>query len=123
MRRGVNVTGRLQGFADFNADVATAVNFKKHRSASVLPNIMKDIPILDNLTNAQEQFSRPLDFWLGGTKVTVKPGFSCELKAYHIGLLQGTLRVGLATKLRLRGTMAFAIPTASRRTSPRRHSM
>mmetsp|Transcript_103428 Transcript_103428/g.299231 ORF Transcript_103428/g.299231 Transcript_103428/m.299231 type:complete len:1454 (+) Transcript_103428:169-4530(+) len=104
----VNVTARLKGWADFNADVATAVNFKTDRSASVLDNFLEVIPIpgLDTVAR-QETFLRPVKFYFGGTPITVKPGFSCQMKAYHIGLLKGSLRAGLAAKVILDGTTTF----------------
>jgi len=104
----VNVTAALKGYADFNADVATAVNFQTDQSASVLDNILAELPFLglQNLTK-DEMFMNPVTFYFGGTPFTVKPGFSCQLKAYHIGLLKGSLRVGLSTKLLLLGVMNF----------------
>ena len=68
--------------------MAAAVAATQDKSASVVDDVLEriDIPGID-LT--QDGLLRPLHLYLGGTPLTVRPRFSCALKAYHIGLLNG----------------------------------
>eukprot|EP00405_Crypthecodinium_cohnii_P036665 CAMPEP_0206543378 /NCGR_PEP_ID=MMETSP0325_2-20121206/10827_1 /ASSEMBLY_ACC=CAM_ASM_000347 /TAXON_ID=2866 /ORGANISM="Crypthecodinium cohnii, Strain Seligo" /LENGTH=1374 /DNA_ID=CAMNT_0054041805 /DNA_START=29 /DNA_END=4152 /DNA_ORIENTATION=- len=105
----VIVRGELRGFADFFADVAAAVNFNTERSATVLHNILNKvtIPGLGKLNTAESGEISPLKFYLGPAPITVRPRWTCQLKAYHLGTLQGSLRFGLKTVVKLQGLMFF----------------
>merc|ERR1719253_333156 len=66
-----------------------------------------NIPGLPDLSDEAFNRLKPLSFYLGPMSMTVKPRFRCKLQSYHIGLLKGTLRFGLDTKLLLKGLMTF----------------
>mmetsp|Transcript_48785 Transcript_48785/g.114571 ORF Transcript_48785/g.114571 Transcript_48785/m.114571 type:complete len:1327 (-) Transcript_48785:150-4130(-) len=99
----------VQSFADLDLDIGTAADFDEDRSSSVLHNMLDvfPIPILSKLKTDTAQFMRPFTFHIGGTPITVTPGWSINMKIFHIGQLKGTMRVGLETKLLSRGTMHF----------------
>jgi len=105
----VAVDSVIKGFAKFKTDVATAVNFKTDKSAAVLDNLMNMLPLegLENITNQNGEFMKPLRLHVAGTPVMVQPGFSCQLKGYHIGLLKGTMRVGFSGTVLLDGLIKF----------------
>jgi len=99
----------IQSFADFDLDIGTAADFDKDRSNSVLRNVLDvfPIPMLSKLKADTAMFMRPFTFHIGGTPVTVTPGWSINMKIFHIGQMKGTMRVGLESKLLSRGTMHF----------------
>ncbi|CAE7237141.1 unnamed protein product [Symbiodinium pilosum] len=99
----------IQSFADLDLDIGTAADFDKDSSSSVLHNMLDvfPIPILSKLKTDTEMFMRPFTFHIGSTPITVTPGWSINMKIFHIGKLKGTMRVGLATKLLTRGVMHF----------------
>jgi hypothetical protein len=104
--------GYMDGFFDINADIATLMNFENDKSFGVINNFwqhVQNIPGLPNFTNPTDSLPtiRPVNFYLGGVTVTFRPGFNTKLKAYHRGLLQGTLTVTLRSHLRLQGIMEF----------------
>eukprot|EP00929_Paragymnodinium_shiwhaense_P050472 TRINITY_DN2539_c0_g1_i1.p1 TRINITY_DN2539_c0_g1~~TRINITY_DN2539_c0_g1_i1.p1 ORF type:complete len:1426 (+),score=450.66 TRINITY_DN2539_c0_g1_i1:135-4412(+) len=97
----VDIDGLLQGNADMKLDAATAVDFKEDSAMDPL-NRLK-LPFIGKTTHV----INPLKFNVGGTVVQVDPQFTCHLNAYHIGQLQGSLRVSLDTKLTLSGLTKF----------------
>ncbi|CAE8675201.1 unnamed protein product, partial [Polarella glacialis] len=105
----VVIDAMLQSVADMDLDVGMAANFDKDSSASVLNNVLDkfNIPVLSKMKADSETFMRPMTFHIGGTPVSVTPGYSVNMKIFHIGRMKGTMRVGLATKLLCQGTMHF----------------
>jgi len=119
----VNIETKIDGYFDINADIVAAVKLDADewasmfdsidQSASTLDNILvDDLNILrfPNVTETAHQFHK-VKFFMGGIPVTVKPTFNCSLKVSHKGLLHGTYRVGLKTKLHLGAVMTFNTKT------------
>jgi len=103
----VNLVGELEGFADVNADIATSMDFDKDKAIGLGDQISRfEIPLLSNFTR-ETVYMRPIKIFLGNTPFSIDPGFNCNLKAFHIGKLQGSSRVGLKTKIALKGDMTF----------------
>jgi len=104
----VFIRSEINGTANLNADIATMLNFTKQKAAGVLNGVVKKLLPDMNITSPLEHmFITPLKLNLGGTPLTIQPTFNTKLKAYHIGLLEGSLRVGLATQLEISGVMTF----------------
>jgi len=104
----VKIVAELKGNGEFNLQIATAANFNKEKSAGVLQNVLSLIKLPGNSTHSNGSASvSPLKFYFGPVPLTITPGFSCELKAYHIGLLKGSLKVGLASNIKMQGLMNF----------------
>mmetsp|Transcript_12886 Transcript_12886/g.28711 ORF Transcript_12886/g.28711 Transcript_12886/m.28711 type:complete len:1300 (+) Transcript_12886:61-3960(+) len=103
----VTIDAQMQGVANFNADIAAAVKFNTDRSASMLDNVLDRINISGFPNFTADNIFHKAKFFMGGTPLSIEPKFECKLKAYHLGLLNGTMRVGLATKLLFRGIMSF----------------
>eukprot|EP00928_Gymnodinium_smaydae_P035552 TRINITY_DN24_c0_g1_i1.p1 TRINITY_DN24_c0_g1~~TRINITY_DN24_c0_g1_i1.p1 ORF type:complete len:1552 (+),score=400.81 TRINITY_DN24_c0_g1_i1:98-4657(+) len=95
------VTGEMDGYADMRLDIATAVDFTEDAKMSPLNRLQ--LPFIGKAT----QYVRPIRFFLANTPIKVDPGFSCHLNAYHVGRLEGSLRVSLDMKLTLKGKMTF----------------
>lgn len=104
----VFIRSEINGTANLNADIATMLNFTKQKAAGVLNGVVKKmLPDLNISSPLEHMFISPLKLNLGGTPLTIQPTFNTKLKAYHIGLMEGSLRVGLATQLEISGTMTF----------------
>jgi hypothetical protein len=104
----VFIRSEINGTANLNADIATMLNFTKQKAAGVLNGVVKKLlPDLNISSPLEHMFISPLKLNLGGTPLTIQPTFNTQLKAYHIGLMEGSLRVGLKTQLEIVGSMTF----------------
>eukprot|EP00931_Biecheleriopsis_adriatica_P074692 TRINITY_DN4869_c0_g1_i1.p1 TRINITY_DN4869_c0_g1~~TRINITY_DN4869_c0_g1_i1.p1 ORF type:complete len:1392 (+),score=293.48 TRINITY_DN4869_c0_g1_i1:62-4177(+) len=99
----------VQSVSDMDLDVGMAADFTKDESSSVLDNVLDTfpIPILSKIKADTEQFMRPMVFHVGATPVSVEPGWSMNMKIFHIGRMKGTMRVGLKTKMLTQGLSHF----------------
>lgn len=41
---------------------------------------------------------KPIKFFVGHTPISLDPGFSCHVNVYHVGKLEGSLRVTVCEK-------------------------
>jgi len=111
----VIIRSKINGTANINVDIATAVNFSQPKGAGVINNVVRKFielmpkSAVDTYEKSplQNLFINPLRLDMGGTPFTIQPTFNTKLKAYHLGLMEGSLRVGLATQLELSGLVTF----------------
>jgi hypothetical protein len=107
----VAMSGEIDGFFQINANIATLMSFENDKSFGQMNNVLKKltkIPGLPPMPAGNDlPHIDPIKFFIGSIGVTLKPGFNTKLNAYHKGLLQGTLTLALATRLKLRLLMMF----------------
>jgi len=100
----VQLTTHFEGTAKLNADITTLTDVRGSTSGDPLGRF--HIPLLNNFT--RESFDMaPVSFFLGNIPVSLEPGVSMGLDAYHLGQLRGSLRLGLEADLFVTGTAVF----------------
>jgi hypothetical protein len=103
----VSIATDIEGAASMNVTLATIANFTKRKAAGKLDDVVKKLLPHFGVKQPFHMFLEPLKLDLGGTPLTIQPKFTTTLKAYHIGLMHGSLRIGLATDLQIHGWTTF----------------
>lgn len=101
----VSMKAEVKGMADMNIDLATEARFTdqgtKVSSSTLLHNI--HFPFLGQ----EKEWMKAFDVDIGGVPVKVQPGFTCHLNAWHVGELEGSLRLALKTLLIVDGMITY----------------
>jgi hypothetical protein len=102
----VTINGELDGNANMNIDAATRLDFTQDAKMSPLNRVQLPIATLGKLGQST-MYMKPIKFFFGTTPMSIDPGFSCHVNIYHVGALEGSLRVSLKTNLTIKGLMNF----------------
>lgn len=100
----VKLESKLEGNAYVNADLSMMSNI--YRDVVEDPFGRFHVPLLNNFTKETHYFKH-VNFFIGNVPVTLQPGVSVNLNAYHLGLFKGAVRLGVNVHLRIKADATY----------------
>jgi hypothetical protein len=100
----VKFEAKLEGNAYVNADLSLMADI--YRDVSEDPFGRFHIPLLNNFTRETHFFNK-VHFFIANIPISLQPGVSVNLNAYHLGLFKGAVRVGVNTHLRIKAKVKY----------------
>lgn len=100
----VKLNTTFDGNAYINADLGLMANI--YRDVSEDPFGRFNIPLLNNFTQ-ETHFFQKVHFFIANIPVSLQPGVSVNLNAYHLGLFKGAVRLGVNMRLHVQATAKY----------------